>query len=622
MNNIENYRYDSNDIDGVPGDILVDMHCNSDNDTTLDDCSVNFQELPSLEPSLLKDSSFSDFHMQDYWGSDSTVSPDEDVPSTPLKRKRDDEHVDELSMHFFTDDVISSPMTTPSLPPKKAAKLRIATPSTDDDTTVAHCNKDDNMEFQDPLLAMPLSEIPSGFDTLMRPDKICSGTKTVASPRSPIEGNETKTIVCHPEAPNGTGEVVRTTSRKGMDLELLPLPELEICRPKAMLPQVTLHPVKDPVSRQLLFPPMEASPFIGLPVLTNKSKLSFPLALATSGSIQSNPSISTARRPLPKLLPRNYCSNPFDSRAVFKPVTPSTPRLPREDMFLHLAAVGPLPQNAMKEQFTRPAAAVTPEQHHMKMTVQETPKVKVKRGRPPKKTPTSKTAQEKKQAAKKKAPVKKETPVKRPAIKKKAKKTKQQYQTKNAGKWSKRYEEAKAFIKTHGHGLIPNQYSPNPDLGGWAKRQRYQYQLFTKNRNNVRANGTCKSSISEERIELLNKIGFCWQHKTSKWENRYEDLKRFVQKYGHAAVPTTFAEDQTLSGWVKVQRRQYKLFLTGEKSSMTMERINLLNKLGFCWSIKNITNAPGLEEPPRAVEQPPKDNVLVVDKISSADMSK
>eukprot|EP00526_Cylindrotheca_closterium_P005331 CAMPEP_0113629448 /NCGR_PEP_ID=MMETSP0017_2-20120614/15285_1 /TAXON_ID=2856 /ORGANISM="Cylindrotheca closterium" /LENGTH=620 /DNA_ID=CAMNT_0000539843 /DNA_START=47 /DNA_END=1909 /DNA_ORIENTATION=- /assembly_acc=CAM_ASM_000147 len=163
------------------------------------------------------------------------------------------------------------------------------------------------------------------------------------------------------------------------------------------------------------------------------------------------------------------------------------------------------------------------------------------------------------------------------------------YCNKQIDKWKVRYEEAKEYAKTNGHCMIPNEYPTNPLLGGWAKRQRYQYQVLKKGETTkIHPNGSRNSSISIERIRLLEDIGFCWQHKDHKWHARFDELAHFCKEYGHAAVPTTYEENQGLAGWVKVQRRQYKLFSLGKKSSMTPARIRLLNKLHFCWSIKDI----------------------------------
>ncbi|CAJ1931245.1 unnamed protein product [Cylindrotheca closterium] len=179
------------------------------------------------------------------------------------------------------------------------------------------------------------------------------------------------------------------------------------------------------------------------------------------------------------------------------------------------------------------------------------------------------------------------------------------YAAKNIDKWNVRYEEAKEFALQNGNCMIPNEYEANPSLGCWAKRQRYQYQVFRKlNRDNTQDNNTngdnddgkisSSSSMTSDRVALLEKIGFCWHHKDHRWLVRYGELLKFIKEYGHAGVPTTCIENQELAGWVKVQRRQYRLFAMHQKSSMSIERVAMLNKVGFIWSIKD--EAPAMDE--------------------------
>lgn len=74
-----------------------------------------------------------------------------------------------------------------------------------------------------------------------------------------------------------------------------------------------------------------------------------------------------------------------------------------------------------------------------------------------------------------------------------------------------------------------------------------------------------------------------------KWNEHLEELRSFKKTYGHCLVPHTFPENQNLARWVKRQRRQYKLMLAGKTSStMTHERVNILNKEDFIWDSHDI----------------------------------
>ena len=69
-----------------------------------------------------------------------------------------------------------------------------------------------------------------------------------------------------------------------------------------------------------------------------------------------------------------------------------------------------------------------------------------------------------------------------------------------------------------------------------------------------------------------------------KWNYHYEELLAFKEENGHVLVPHTYPAKPHLARWVKRQRRQYKLYIGGDKkSTMTEGRINILNEIGFVW---------------------------------------
>lgn len=158
----------------------------------------------------------------------------------------------------------------------------------------------------------------------------------------------------------------------------------------------------------------------------------------------------------------------------------------------------------------------------------------------------------------------------------------------HAEAFTKRLQEVKQFVEEHGHCVIPHDYPPDQSLSRWAKRQRYQYKLFKA--------GSRKSSMTEERIQELTNLGFCWDAHEDLWETRYQDLRDFVRQNGHANVPTCYGPDPKLATWVKCQRRQYRLFKAGEKYNITETRIKRLEALGFKWSLLRPSRKDGAVE--------------------------
>jgi hypothetical protein len=147
-----------------------------------------------------------------------------------------------------------------------------------------------------------------------------------------------------------------------------------------------------------------------------------------------------------------------------------------------------------------------------------------------------------------------------------------QYQSEQ---WHERFKELVQFNNEHGHSLVPINWLPNIPLGLWVKRQRYQYQI--KNNENKH------SSLTDERQEALEKLGFVWESRGIAWEEKYAELCAFKELHGHCNIAHYFPKDSPLAIWVKCQRRQFKLFEDKRKSSITPERVARLNRLGFDW---------------------------------------
>jgi hypothetical protein len=162
---------------------------------------------------------------------------------------------------------------------------------------------------------------------------------------------------------------------------------------------------------------------------------------------------------------------------------------------------------------------------------------------------------------------------------------------------------------------VPHTYKENPPLARWVKRQRYQYKLKVENK---------QSTMTDERIILLENIGFIWDSHAAAWAEKLNELKDYAQlrsdwyvtlkknntraspdcwrnrqdEVPHTSyslvrrsnynsnVPSTYPENPQLATWVKCQRRQYKLLRDGKTSNMTLERIVELEQIGFVWEVR------------------------------------
>jgi hypothetical protein len=100
------------------------------------------------------------------------------------------------------------------------------------------------------------------------------------------------------------------------------------------------------------------------------------------------------------------------------------------------------------------------------------------------------------------------------------------------------------------------------------------------------------STLTDEREELLLDVGFIFDSHAAVWNARFETLKAFKLANGHCTIPTKF-DDGSITVWIKHQRRQYLLYKRGDKSTMTEERISMLDSIGFDWNPRNL-NKHGL----------------------------
>lgn len=72
-------------------------------------------------------------------------------------------------------------------------------------------------------------------------------------------------------------------------------------------------------------------------------------------------------------------------------------------------------------------------------------------------------------------------------------------------------------------------------------------------------------------------------YQAENWTEKFEELLLFRREHGHCLVPNSFPENQALAQWVKRQRYQYKLKLENKRSTMSDERVNALDRVGFVW---------------------------------------
>jgi len=130
--------------------------------------------------------------------------------------------------------------------------------------------------------------------------------------------------------------------------------------------------------------------------------------------------------------------------------------------------------------------------------------------------------------------------------------------------WSDRFEQLKAFKERFGHCNVAATWKEDPTFAHWVSAQRSKRK---------------KGDLSEERIRLLDAIGFTWQHhEMDRWEDRFEEVAAFKERFGHCNVTRSWKEDPTLAQWCSTQR------VYRNKGLLSKERVQQLEQLGFVWN--------------------------------------
>lgn len=105
-----------------------------------------------------------------------------------------------------------------------------------------------------------------------------------------------------------------------------------------------------------------------------------------------------------------------------------------------------------------------------------------------------------------------------------------------------------------------------------------------------------QSSITAERVKLLDRVEFAWNAQEAAWEKHMRDLKAFRAEHGHTHCQLGDPKYPKLGLWVKEQRRHYTLMKQGKQSHMTEARCVELDSVGFCWDTHEATWLERLNE--------------------------
>lgn len=134
--------------------------------------------------------------------------------------------------------------------------------------------------------------------------------------------------------------------------------------------------------------------------------------------------------------------------------------------------------------------------------------------------------------------------------------------------WQIKFRELVEFRNEFGHFVISVNLTEYKDLRNWAQRMR----------NEKRKGNRKGKDLSEDKIKLLDSIGFSWEPEVTKWENNLNNLIQFKEEYGHCHVLVRNCKFDGLGWWV--------IWLRKSKHKLTQEQISQIDSLGFVWNTK------------------------------------
>jgi superfamily II DNA or RNA helicase len=129
-------------------------------------------------------------------------------------------------------------------------------------------------------------------------------------------------------------------------------------------------------------------------------------------------------------------------------------------------------------------------------------------------------------------------------------------------RWEEMFAALVAYKQAHGDCNVPATWQENPKLVQWGHVQQRTYR---------------KNTLSAERIQRLEEIGFVWERNESVWEEMFATLIRNKQTYGDCNVSARRETNPKFAQWCTTQRKMHK------ENRLQLERVQRLEQQGFVW---------------------------------------
>lgn len=142
--------------------------------------------------------------------------------------------------------------------------------------------------------------------------------------------------------------------------------------------------------------------------------------------------------------------------------------------------------------------------------------------------------------------------------------------------WFDRYNELREYRNRHDNTLVPKRYADNPALGNWVNKQRQQYRRYRAKE--------FPCSLDEDKVQLLNDIGFCWDATESSQKKRRQDNSWWLKFEALKAQGVTKGSlPSSLTSFLSEQREEFEKLEQGEPSKLDSKKVSALVALDPEW---------------------------------------
>ena len=132
------------------------------------------------------------------------------------------------------------------------------------------------------------------------------------------------------------------------------------------------------------------------------------------------------------------------------------------------------------------------------------------------------------------------------------------------------FEQLLAFKKEYEHPHVARNYKLNPSLSIWVKDVRKAYRNYKE--------GNRRTCLNTERIQRLQKIGFCWTESDGQWNAQFHMLQKYKIRYGNFSDVNR--NDSRLRSWLSEQRRYFRIWKANGCNPDEAVRFDALEKVG------------------------------------------